>query len=364
MAEQRDWADVGDRVRAARLAAGLSQGELAASVGLDRTMIAKIESGSRRVDALELSRLAAALGVAMGQFLDTAPAVLSKRSITLTDDTDTEVGRESSLLDIALQGWIRDLRQLVELGLLEPRPILTYPEEVRSREDARRAARWLRTRLGQGDEPINSVMAVCEQAGQFVLVTSVQGEGASAVDGDLAAAVVSVQGDPGRRRATAAHELGHLVLGDEYSSDLGVHASRVEREAVIDAFAAEVLLPVAVFSADARSTTPITRDRLLHIAAHYRTSWSLTLRQAEAAGVQPIARRWVQASPTRAEFLEALGWTPQPDLEAVRVPPTYAQAVMRACRAALITRRRAVELMHGELEESDLPADLEGDLAP
>ncbi|MFY1669669.1 helix-turn-helix domain-containing protein [Plantactinospora sp. WMMB334] len=116
MVEQRDWADVGERVRAARVAAGLSQTELATSVGLDRTMIAKIESGTRRIDALELVKLASAMGVPVGHFLDTAPSELSRRTVPLTEDTDTEVGRESNLLDIALQGWIRDLRQLIDLG--------------------------------------------------------------------------------------------------------------------------------------------------------------------------------------------------------------------------------------------------------
>jgi transcriptional regulator with XRE-family HTH domain len=212
--EQQEWADVGLRVRAARAAAGLSQTDLAASVGLDRTMIAKIESGTRRIDALELVRLASATGVPMTYFLDSAPAVLSRRSVALTEDTDTEIGRESNLLDTALQGWIGDLRQFIELGLLAPRPIMTYPASASSAEDARLAARWLRDQLGRRDEPIGSLMSVCEQVGQFVLVTRLPGEGASAVDGDLGAAVVSVQGDPGRRRATAAHELGHLVLGD------------------------------------------------------------------------------------------------------------------------------------------------------
>jgi len=41
-------------------------------------------------------------------------------------------------------------------------------------------------------------------------------------------------------------------VGDEYSSDLGVHASRDIREAVIDAFAAELLLPTQVLAAESR----------------------------------------------------------------------------------------------------------------
>jgi transcriptional regulator with XRE-family HTH domain/Zn-dependent peptidase ImmA (M78 family) len=364
MVEQREWADIGDRIRAARVAAGLSQADLAESLGLDRTMIAKIESGTRRVDALELARLASVLDVPMAHFLDTQPLVLSRRTITLTEDTETEIGRESNILDIALAGWIRELRQLIDLGLLAPRPVMTYPSQVRSAEDARGAAHWLRTQLGLGNGPIDSLMSLCERSGQFILVTNLRGEGASAVDGDLAAAVVSLQGDPGRRRATAAHELGHLVLGDEYSSDLGVHASRAARETVIDAFAAELLLPISVFDEDAKSANPITRERLLKIAASYRTSWSLTLKQAETAGIEPIPKRWAQSNPTRAEFLEALGWTPQADMESIRVPPAFAHAVMRAWREGFITRNRAVELMHGQIQEADLPPDVESDAAP
>ncbi|MFB9358565.1 helix-turn-helix domain-containing protein [Actinoplanes nipponensis] len=359
---QQDWSDVGDRVQAARTAAGMSQGELADAIGLDRTMVAKIESGARRVDALELARLAATLRVPMAHFLEAQPVVLSRRAVALTNDTDSEAGRESNLLDVALEGWIRELRQLIGLGLLTPGRILAYPSPVASADDARRAARWLRDKLGAGSEPVDSLVRLCQQAGQYVLVTELRGDGASAVDGDLGAAVVSSKGDPGRRRATAAHELGHLVLGDEYSSDIGVHASRAEREAIIDAFAAEVLLPIATFPGADRSGA-VSRDQLLHLAATYRTSWSLTIKQAEAAGLD-VPKRWARTNPTKAEFLEALGWTPQPDLESVRVPPAFAHAVMQAWRTGRITRRRAVELMHGQIQEGDLPPEAEADLAP
>ncbi|MDQ3886719.1 MAG: helix-turn-helix domain-containing protein [Actinomycetota bacterium] len=41
-----------------RLAYGLSQAQLAARLGLDRTAVVRIEAGERRVSALELGRLA------------------------------------------------------------------------------------------------------------------------------------------------------------------------------------------------------------------------------------------------------------------------------------------------------------------
>ncbi|KXK58348.1 DNA-binding protein [Micromonospora rosaria] len=365
MADGWDWPLVGEQVRRARLSLGISQQDLAVVVGLDRTMLAKVEAGSRRVDGLELARLSKALKVSMEYLIHPPPAVVSRRTAPLTEETDTHVARSSERLEIAMVEWLRHVEQLRDVGVLRARPLLRYPHPVASEDDARQAARWLRQRFGLGAEPIDSIMDVCERAGQWVLVTDLPGDGASLVEGDIAVAVVSTTGDPGRRRATAAHELGHLIVGDEYSADLGVSTSRAEREAVIDAFAAELLLPVQAFALTGDRAT-VSREKLVGYAARYRTSWLLALRQAEQAGmIDPATRRtWSQARPTHAEFMEALSWTPQPDLTSVRVPPAYAQAVMEALRNRRITRARAVELMHDQIVEADLPQDDDSEIAP
>ncbi|WP_246001759.1 ImmA/IrrE family metallo-endopeptidase [Allorhizocola rhizosphaerae] len=271
------------------------------------------------------------------------------------EDEATQAGRESFRLEASLMSWLRDVRQIQALGMLGTPEILRYPGTVDSGSAAREAANWLRQRLGHGREPISSLMATCEQAGLFLAVLDLPGDGASVIDGDVAAAVVGRFGDPGRRRATAAHELGHIVLGDEYSSDLGVSASRADRESVIDAFAAELLLPTDVISARGSG---LTRDALVRLTALYRTSWSLAVRQAVQAAVldEPEATGWLAQTPTRAELLDAVGWAPQPDLDWIRVPPSFAHAVLDARRRQLISTARAVELMRGQIEEKDLPA--------
>lgn len=49
---------LGERLREARKYLGLKQDEVAASLGLPRTALVDIESGQRRVEAIELTRLA------------------------------------------------------------------------------------------------------------------------------------------------------------------------------------------------------------------------------------------------------------------------------------------------------------------
>jgi Zn-dependent peptidase ImmA (M78 family) len=329
-------------------------------------MIAKIESGNRRIDAIELIRLSSALQVPVDFLLRSTPLVLSHRARVVVEDVGTEVARESGRLDLALVAWLHEVLQLIELGVLRPNPPLKAETAVDSEAAARDLALWVRQQLGLGTDAIDSLVELCERAGQYVLVSDVPGEGASIVDGDVAVAVVSLEGDPGRRRATAAHELGHLVIGDEYSSDLGVHASRADREVVLDAFAAELLLPSMVLTDLGGADHTISRDQLIGLAARYRTSWALAIKQAVHAGVlgAQARRDWGRSAPTRSEFMEALGWAPQPDLETIRVPPRYAHAVIEAWRRGALTVTRAVELMHGQITAADLPTDIEAEVEP
>lgn len=157
-----------------------------------------------------------------------------------------------------------------------------------------------------------------------------------------------------------------MVLGDEYSSDLGVAASRDERERVIDAFAAELLLPTEALTELAPGEPAVVRASLTEHAARHRTSWSLAVRQGLRAGLidDDAARRLRQLAPTRAELMEALGWAPQVDLESVTVPPSYAHAVLEAWRRDLMTTDRAVEMLHGQITSDDIPPRDDAELMP
>lgn len=60
----------GRRVRALRLAAGLSQERLAQEAGLHRTYVSSLERGLRNVGLDNILRLAAALGVSPAALFD------------------------------------------------------------------------------------------------------------------------------------------------------------------------------------------------------------------------------------------------------------------------------------------------------
>lgn len=87
--------EIGERVAQARAERGVTQAQLAASVGMDRTALVKIESGSRRVSAVELVSIARELGHRVEWFVEEAPPALASyrraRPGAAVQDIDTEL---------------------------------------------------------------------------------------------------------------------------------------------------------------------------------------------------------------------------------------------------------------------------------
>ena len=71
---ESDAVELSSRIAEARELAGLTQEQLAAAVGLGRTVIAKIEAGSRKLAATELVVLARSTRPACGLVLQRLPS--------------------------------------------------------------------------------------------------------------------------------------------------------------------------------------------------------------------------------------------------------------------------------------------------
>jgi Zn-dependent peptidase ImmA (M78 family)/transcriptional regulator with XRE-family HTH domain len=349
-----DWPEVGERVRQARLASGLTQAQLAGRVGLERSALARVEGGSRQVDALELFRLSDVLGVPIGHFVSRPPAEIVARRSALADEPDL-AARERFLLDADLEAHLRDTDWLARAGLLVPAPAPSLGSAATPQE-ARELAGRARDRLAvDAVGPVGSMTEVCEAFGLFVLVVDRDADGASLRTDGFGVAVIGGRTQPGRRRFTAAHELGHHLLGDAYHSDVGVAASLDEREQVINAFAAELLLPEAAVRAVAADGD--VRDRLVVLAGSYRVSWSVVVAAARRGGLlQPgESQRLRAATPRRGEFLALLASEPAEDLRLGEVGPVWRKAVLAGWQQGVLTAARAVELLHGEISVEDLP---------
>lgn len=347
------WQELGARVEEARKVTRLSQAELAARMDLDRTVITKIEAGDRKVDSLELARLAEILKRPVDWFLSPPlPVIISRRK---TRDAD------ESQADVLLENLGRDVTQLFQMKLLKPSEPF-QPSSIDSVASAETAARELRRHLKLPPGPIWDLLAVVERVGLYVFSLELEDE---SLDGSYlrldkaGVAVVNGRAPLGRRRFTAVHELGHHIVSDDFSAEWIV-GEREERESLINAFVIHFLLPRESLHSRWQELNGPNEPRWAAIAlgAEYGLSWTAVLAHLCNLGLidKKTRGRLETSSPKKADYVEA-GITLKKDLEPPAISPGFARAVLRAYRKHKVGANRALELLRGTFTAAELPAE-------
>lgn len=368
MTQAFEWSQIGARIREARDLSGLSQEDVARELRIDRSAMMRMESGERKVSALELSQLATILDVPLRYFLsETHSRVVSRRSMA-PEDADAP-SRVMWRLELSLDEHARDVALLANENVLpvslDTDTLCGSPIDVSNQASAREAAQRVRTAMRIPHEPLPPLADVCAQWGLYVLVVAQDVDGASMQIDDApgyGAAVLGGEAAPGRKRFTAAHELGNHLLKGPYSSEIGVAATRDEREGFINAFADELLLPGAALLEILSDSLVDTYAALVTLSARYRVSWSLTVRAAAAQELidSGTVSQLLACKPTQGDFLAIRGSTPVPDLATGATASQWKRAVLAAYEHAAISGPRAVELLHGAVTTvGELPTRLE-----
>lgn len=316
------WEAVGRRVAEARRLRGLTQAELASRLGLDRTAVAKLEAGNRGLSSLELAHLASELARPIEWFVsESPPAVVSRRSEAVEPARD-EIGR-------AAEDFARDVELLSELGSIKPveRAPAPFPANA---QDAEAVATAIRRALEIPDGPLTNFGEAADRLGcHFVsLELGAGADGAYLALEGAGAAMINGAEPAGRRRFTAAHELGHHVFADEYSTDWAVGESRDDRERTINAFAIHFLLRRSSVSRGWREAggEDDHRTATLRLAVDYRVSWSAACQQLlnlELLDHDSAAKLRAQL-PSKSEHLE-LGLFIVEDFRPPYVSPAFAR---------------------------------------
>lgn len=350
---KRDTEQLAGRLASARRDLGLTQQECAARIGIDRSALAKIETGKRGVSATELVQLAQALDMRVEWFFEDAPqAVLSRRNAA-------EPGAPSPTVDRFIERVAREVEFLVRLeGLdLADCSAMEFPEACSQAEAAALQARHM---LGYGD--IEPAIALGDRVIKLGLLAFSWELGENGADGASIllrrGGVVVVNGScpTGRRRLTLAHELGHCLFGDEYSTDWRVAGTSVsKREVQIDRFARALLLPTAAFSNRWRGGDDVRVDAL-SLASEYRVDMSTLARRLDDLEIaSPSELAQVRDTRTRRSDIIELGLVVADELAPPMLPEPYVMAVLELFRREEVSAARALGLLMDTWEEEDLP---------
>lgn len=262
-AHQARAAELGHRVKAARVKAGLPATEVAQVVGLTKDKLSKIESGRRRVAPVEMPALASALGVSVAYLRGVENQVprtlaLAHRVMNAAEAGDsTARARAVQLLEVQSRLERRaDLppHEVSAAGAIVQQTAQTrFGSTPRTRLEAQRQGRQLaeevRRALDLGTAEIGDLPGLIEMHFGADVALGPFGRGVTGLcahSEGRALLLASTDFTSGHVRYTLAHELGHHLLSDprdviqETSADL-YGGNFVERR--VNSFAAHLLLP-------------------------------------------------------------------------------------------------------------------------
>lgn len=317
----------------------------------------QIESGERGASALELVKIARELERRVDWFVEQGPpAVVSYR--------ESKPGLPTQAIDDALDRVAREVEFVVgeAPALVENQPG-RHPSPVSvaaADELAEQARRLLKL---DPDEPVHDLSNAVTAIGLLPFALRLD-DGADAGTVLLRAGGVSIiNGDlrVGRRRLALAHELGHYLIADPYTTDWRVASTESDAlEARLDRFARALLLPEADFrqrwagwSANADETL---RDAAVRAGSHYQVDMAtLARRLGELGLVDATQANSIRAVKTTQEDILGKNLVVAREMEPVFVPRVYEQAVLRLFRNETITAGRALGLLFGTLTPEALP---------
>lgn len=332
---------IAERLKRARVAAGLSLREVAARAEVSAMAVSKFERGLANPTSATLIRLARALDTRIEFFLRPVRVELAR----------PEYRKRSTLPKKQLARIEADIVDQVErfeelLALFPTRPIgrLAIPGELSQRIDdyaqIEDVALAVRTAWHLGHDAITSLADTLEERGLVVLTTDadVSGkfDGLAAMVDDLPIVVVGARWPGDRQRFTIAHELGHLVLDGRIDAQL-------DEEQACNRFAGAFLAPAPTVRHElGERRRRLDPNELQSLKHEYGLSMMAWVFRARDVGVIDDT---TAASLFRA--FSSRGWRktePGPQV-APEAPKLFDRLVLRALAEDMISTSKAAELM-------------------
>lgn len=235
-----------ERVRDLIQASGLSQHDFALRIGLDDSKLSKSLSGARRFSSLDLARIAELSQVTVDWLItgEEPPLALAARTTGGSAGTAIREAKRLSTLrsDVADLGFPQPWRPpAVGLG--------TGTWAVQGGQLATAALEQVKQAGGsveQADLP--SLVETVFGADVAVVDLGLGFDGLATSSDDVKLVVLATSQLPARQRFTLAHELGHLLAGDDQGIHLDLDVfdreqAKVPSEMRANSFAAAFLMP-------------------------------------------------------------------------------------------------------------------------
>ena len=365
---------VGERLRAARDNAKLTQAAAAGEAGMARTTLVAIEKGQRPVKLDELQTLTSVYRTTINELLRQEPIQVNllPQFRKVSDSDDAIVAQAVELLNDLVRAEV-ELEQL--LGISRS---TTYPPETpilpgNVRMQAEQDALDLRQWLGLGLNPISDIVSVLElQLGARVYVRRLPPSisGLFAFDDAVGPCILLNANHPRDRRAnTAGHETGHFMSTRRFADVLDDATSETLREErYANAFGRAFLMPARAVKQKFQDVTAgassLSRRHIIVLANYFGVSRMALVRRLEELGlIKPNSWEWFEENGgiTNEQVIQVLGALPKDEQKVDADRPISLRMSMMAdevWRRELLSEGQLARLLR--LDRLELRALLDG----
>ena len=336
---------IADRIRQARLAAGLTLEALGEIVGVSHTAIHKFEKDLLTPSSSQLLKLARACDIRTEYFFRTHSVELLQLEFRKTS-TFGKTAQEALKIKVVelVEKRVELLGAFPELPLLVFSPPAGLPRSIDAPDEIESFSDQVRNAWQLGMKPIADLTDTLEGLGLLVVVVDEENPGFSGLtakartdDGrEFPVVAVSKRWPGDRQRFTLAHELGHLLLD-------GRLADCIDEEKACDRFAGTFLVPrVAVHQQLGQHRHALEWQELYALKHEFGLSMAGWLQRAKQCGVISDVTHL-----SMFKRFSAKGWrknepgAPLPQ----EYPRLFDQLVYRALAEQYISEGKAAELL-------------------
>lgn len=334
------------RVRSARKMAGFSQQNLADNLNniISKQAISKYEKGEMLPDSRVLLKLADALNVKPDYFF--REPVVNLSEIEFRKKSKLSIKEENSIKEKTIDFLEKYLELENLLGIDQPFKNPVKNKVISSYEHIENITVGLRKEWELGLNPVPNVLEMLEEMGVrvFEINTSDKFDGFSSMVKNIPVIVLNKKLDPIRKRFTALHELGHLILkfneGKEHN----------KREKLCHSFAGAFLIPKTMFFRElGEHRSSISMPELIAVKEYYGISVQALMMRANILNVisdRRLTNFFMYIRKNRLQDEETWG-----EYTGKEKSSRYHQLVFQAASEQIITISKAAELENITINE-------------
>ena len=335
------------RLKNARVMKGYSMDELVAAMGnsLSKMAISKYEKCQLAPSSTVLISLSKALGQPVDYFF--RPFTMQIESVKFRKHKSKLAVKQEESIKQNISDMFERYITIEEICNASVKFVSPFKKPVSSAEQVKEAALKLRDFWNIGNDGIINVIDLLEEHGIKVIEIDAPEsfDGLSSMVNDAYPVIVLNKAfPPERKRFTALHELGHLILNFADS------VSEKDEETLCNLFANEMLILESMFRriiGDSRRE--ITYPELRAVQIHFGISCDALMYKAKTCGIisEPRYKSFCIQKNRNSAFKERIEQSYYPQEESNR----FNRLVYNALSNELITISKAASLLHTSIEK-------------